>query len=582
MNPLPRLRGLLAAVLVVAVACPPFALAQNQPPTGSETLRLPDMKVVDSPDLPKPESWRYARVGNFEVLSSASETATRKLLADFGMFTRAMALVWPVPVKPMTTSTIILCGRNGKFDVFPPPGTTTNDAVVPSVFLRNRDQLAIIVDVESDRIAIDSSKVLVANATSAEYEVDHYRQLYRQYVRYLISQSQARAPAWVEEGLAQIIMDIELDDERLIYGKINSYRGVESGGESADSDGTDPTATSGAVVGEQPFNVALANRKLMPLEKFFAVTADSPEAQSPLGNNLWAKQAYLFVHFCLFGENLRYQQALATFVSRLAREPLSEALFKECFKTDYKGMHQELWAYRLHVKHKYQRYALKPEDKLTPKSIELREASIPEAALITGDALRLSNRHDLALAAYRSAYLRGSRDPALLAGMGAAETALGHPDRARELLEPAVKAGVRRPSAYVDLARLRLAEATAKPAASGKLDSAQMTAVLTPLFEARKLQPALPETYELIATAWAGSAQLPKPDNLAVLDEGIRAFPRNSALLYRAAQLYNQAGAPPVASSIARLGLRFATEPADRTRFEQLIASLPAPAPAVK
>jgi len=47
---------------------------------------------------------------------------------------------------------------------------------------------------------------------------------------------------------------------------------------------------------------------------------------------LWAKQAYLFVHFCLFGENLRYQPALSTFVSRLAREPLSEALFQECFR----------------------------------------------------------------------------------------------------------------------------------------------------------------------------------------------------------------------------------------------------------
>jgi hypothetical protein len=580
MNTLTRLRGVFAAVLAVAAVCLVSAQSPNQPPPGGETVNLPVFTVTDSPDLPRPESWRYARVGNFEVLSSASERATRKLMADFGMFTRAISLVWPAPQKPMTTATIILCGRNGKFDVFPPPGATSDDSVVPSVFLRNRDQFTIVVDVETDRIAIDASKVLSANATSVEYEVDHYKQLYRQYVRYLISQSQARAPAWVEEGLAQIIMDIELDDERLIYGKINSYSGNESGGESADSDGTDPTAASGAVVGEQQFNVALANRKLMPLGEFFAVTADSPEAQSPLGNNLWAKQAYLFVHYCMFGEDLRYQPALATFVSRLAREPLSEALFKECFKTDYKGMQKQLWGYRLHVKHKYQRYALKPEDKLTPESIELRDATIPEAALITGDALRLSGRHDLALAAYRSAYLRGSREPVLLAGMGLAESALNHPERARELLEPAVKAGIRRPYAYVDLARLRLAEAAARPAAGGKLDNAQMAAVLSPRFAARKLPPPLPETYELIAAAWSQSAAAPKPENLAVLDEGIRAFPRNSPLLYNAAQLYHQAGAAPIASSIARLGLRYPADEAAKARFEQLLASLPPPAPA--
>ena len=581
MNSTLRLRGLFAAVLVHAFACLLTLQAQDQPPAGSETLKLPDFKVTDSPQLPPPESWKYGRVGNFEVISSASENYTRKLLADFGMFTRAMSLVWPAPLKPMTTSTIILCGRNGKFDAFAPEGAVNGEKIVPSVLLRNRDQMAIVVDVESSRVSIDTANLTVANAVSGDYDIDHYKQLYRQYVRYLISQSQVRAPIWLEEGLAQIIMDIDFNDERLIYGKINTLAGAESGGESADSDGTDPSANATAVVGEQPFNVVLQHRKLIPLGQFFAVTADDPTAQNPLGNNFWAKQAYLFVHFCMFGEDLRYQQALSTFVSRLAREPLSEALFKECFKTDYQGMNRQLWAYILHTKHKYQRYALKPEDRLTPKSIELRDATIPEAARITGDALRLAGRQDLALAAYRSAYLRGSREPAIVAGMGVTENALGHADRARELLEPASRTGVKRPAAYAELARLRLAEAAAKPSANGKLGAAQMAGVLTPLFEARKLQPALPETYELIAAAWAQSAAAPTPENLAVLDEGIRAFPRDSDLLYTAAQLYSQAGAPPTASSIARLGLRFSTEPAARAKFEQLLASLP-PAPATK
>jgi hypothetical protein len=144
-----------------------------------------------------------------------------------------------------------------------------------------------------------------------------------------------------------------------------------------------------------------------------------------------------------------------------------------------------------------------------------------------------------------------------------------------------VKAGVKRPSAYVECARLRLAEASAKPAAAGKLSAAQIGAVLGPLFEARQFPPPLPETYELIAEAWAQSAVAPKPENLAVLDEGIRAFPRDSALLYSAARLYRQAGAAPTAASIARLGLRFATDPAAKARFEELLATLP-PEPAAK
>jgi hypothetical protein len=339
-------------------------------------------------------------------------------------------------------------------------------------------------------------------------------------------------------------------------------------------------ANTDAVVGEQPFNVVLQHRKLIPLDRFFALTADDPATQNPLGNNFWAKQAYLFVHFCLFGEDLRHQQALSTFVSRLAREPLSEALFKECFKTDYAGMTKELRSYLLHTRHKYQRYPLQKGDQLTPRSVELREATPAEVALIKGDALRLAGHVGPALEAYRSGYLRGAREPALLAGLGVTESALNHPVRARELLEPAVKAGVRRPSAYVELARLRLAEATAKPATNGKLSPAQLGAVLTPLFEARKQTPPLPETYELIATAWSRSAAAPTPENLGVLDEGIRAFPRNSALLYSAAQLYNQAGAPVIAGSIAKLGLRFPADDTAKAKFEQLLATLPPTPPA--
>ncbi len=577
MNTPIRLRGSIATILfTLALAFVSRTHAEPAAPANDDVLKLPDLKVTSSADLPPPESWRYTRVGNFEVLSNASESSTKSLLADFAKFTQAMALVWPVPTKPLAGSTLILCGKGGKFDVFPPAGAVKDDAIVPSVFLRNREQVAIVVDVEADRVAIDPSNLQVIGAGSAEYQVDHYKQIYREYVRYMLSQSQSRPPIWLEEGLAQIIMDIELDDTLLIYGKINTLKGAVSGGESADSDGTDPTANTDAVVGEQPFNFVLQHHKLIPLDQFFAATAASPETQNPLGNNLWAKQAYAFVHFCMFGENLRYQQALGTFVTRLAREPLSEALFKECFKVGYVDMAKELRGYILHTKHKYQKYALQKDDRFSAKNIELREATQAEVGVIKGDALRLGDHPEAAFSAYRNAYLRGAREPALLAGMGVSENALKHTDRARDLLEAAVKGGTKLPSAYVELARLRLDHAIAHPSANGKLSVGQMGTVLSLLFEARKYQPPLPETYALIASAWAQSAVPPKPENLAVLDEGIRAFPRQSTLLYAAAQLYSQAGAQPTAASIAKLGLRFSSDDATKARFEQLLATLPA------
>jgi len=95
-------------------------------------------------------------------------------------------------------------------------------------------------------------------------------------------------------------------------------------------------------------------------------------------------------------------------------------------------------------------------------------------------------------------------------------------------------------------------------------------AVLAPLFKARSMTPPLPEIYELIAETWTRSGTEPKPANLAVLDEGIRRFPRDAGLLLLSCTLYHRIGDTAKAASIARLGQRFAADPETKARFELL------------
>lgn len=73
------------------------------------------------------------------------------------------------------------------------------------------------------------------------------------------------------------------------------------------------------------------------MDELFAVTHDAPEANNVLGGT-WAKQAYAFVHWGLYGDQGKHQKAFITFLRRLDREPATEALFKECFKQSYKDM----------------------------------------------------------------------------------------------------------------------------------------------------------------------------------------------------------------------------------------------------
>jgi hypothetical protein len=232
-------------------------------------------------------------------------------------------------------------------------------------------------------------------------------------------------------------------------------------------------------------------------------------------------------------------------------------------------MTKELRGYILYTKHKYQKYPLKDVALPNEASIQLAEASAAQIGLLKGDALRLAAHPETALAEYRSAYLRGAREPALLAGLASVQ-----PDAAlaRRFNDEAVRAGVNRPSAYVAQARARLADFKRDPGPDGKLTPTQMSAVLAPLFKARGIPPPLPETYELIAEAWAASSVPAEAKHLGVLDEGVRRFPRDADLVQKTAELYLGIGDSKTAAALIQLGVRFAPDAATKARFEALAA----------
>ena len=80
-----------------------------------------------------------------------------------------------------------------------------------------------------------------------------------------------------------------------------------------------------------------------------------------------------------------------------------------------------------------------------------------------------------------------------------------------------------------------------------------------------------------MAEAWLKSVSAPTQENLSILDEGIRRFPRRIELLTRSFELYRRAGDIDKAASIARLGTRLATDTATKAHFEKLTDSISIP-----
>jgi hypothetical protein len=552
-------------------------------------LELPTYTVTDSRELPPPEPWLYGRIPGFEVLSNASEKSTKRLVGDFQRFFLALSLVWPgVQQKTAVPTSLIICGRGGKFDAFIPKGKQRSNRAMASLTLRAAEQSAIVIDFQTKVLNLIASEGATAAASAAAaagedgvslgggdpgFQVDAYRQLYREYIRFLLGGVEPRGPAWFEEGVAQIFMAMEVTNTTIIVGKVENPNTI-----SAEQGALNDAGISGTAPAEdRDFNAALAKRRLLGMDEFFAVTHDAPEANNALGGT-WAKQAYAFVHWGLYGDQGKHQKAFITFLRRLDREPATEALFKECFKQSYQDMLFTIRGYVEFTNYKIAGVQAGKGEKLpTPPPFELREATEGEVGRIKGDALRLAGHVAAARTAMTTPYIRGERDPQLLAAIGLLERAANDDGRARKFLEAAAQAKAARPRAYLELAKMRFAEAAAKPAETQARFSAEQTvAVLTPLFTARTQTPPLAEVYELIAEAWARSIITPGTDHLGVLDEGVRFFPRTTALVYATAAQKVRAGLVADARSLIDLGLRVATEAETRRKFETLKASLPA------
>src|SRR5688572_30044296 len=317
------------------------------------------------------------------------------------------------------------------------------------------------------------------------------------------------------------------------------------------------------------FNRLLHRRGLLPMAELLA---DPPRRRG----TFWNAQAYAFVHMCLYGRNQKYQRPFLRFVTRLDREPLSEALFKECFNMSYKNMALELRGYIDFTDHKYMQFAAKKGQSLPdPPPFDLRDAPDAVVGRIKGEALRLGGHDTDAQNTLIAPYIRGERDPRLLAALGLNEKLAGNDDRARKFLEAASTAKVDRARAYLELARLRPGEARAKPLGdNARLSDDQVASVLAPLFTARKTPPPMAEVYTLIAEVWSSSAMAPQVEHFDVVLEGVRVFPRDTTLVMAATMLAVKRGFPQRAGELARLGVKVANDAGDKERFQMLAAAL--------
>lgn len=526
--------------------------------------------------------WRYAEVAGMAVLSSCPEKLTRDLIANHHRLHVLLGEVVPAALQ------LKLSGKQTLLFVDSAQLPPTSQEVVAQMALTAVDQQRLdntVVPIDDGRLRRRpppprytflpnlrlwdrDGQALFAVVRASEFEPNRVA-LTPDYVAYVLRHRLPALPPWYISGVLTLFARARFSEDALTLERLDWL-----------------SASGSAALQDSP----AANRALLPLADFFAgeLTASDPALGE--GLSLWQAQAALFVRWGLAGRGAPRRAALTAFVTRAAIEPVTEALFQECFGIDYATARNQLTEYLPEAMR--ERLPLRPAQRPRLPDYPLRAASDAEVARIKGDWERLEIAYvrthfptltekyvEQARRTLLRAYDGGSRDPQLLAVLGLCEVDAGNDAGARGYLEEAAaRDPALRPRARFELARLRFAAVRAPSAGSTPgLTSEQVSAVLTPLLATREQDPPLVEVYTLIAEVWAACTQAPTRAQLAALEDGVRTFPRHSELVHRTAELNLRHGYTETARWLITLGLTLAPDPATRMRFEALRARIDVP-----
>lgn len=527
-------------IALCGAAAPAVQVALDAP------IELPKYEVSETRIPPPPESWRYAAIPGFEILSNASRRNTDVFVQDFQLLQQVIAVIWPTAQRlgPGGPVLLVLCGRGNSFESFLGRAVKQEAGWRNSAFYEDSELSAIVVDFAATELLTDQGRE----------EADPFRSFRLEYFRYLIRRSVRNPPAWFEEGMVQMAAAVDYTREWIEFGKVGDGFG-----------NLDPLG----------FNAILARRAILPMQRLFDGTGAGQERR------VWQAQCYAFVHRCLYGMNGDLQKQFIKFLDRSQREPVTESLFKQCFGRGYEDFAIELRGYVEFTVYKYSQYSAKKGQAFAkPEAVRQRDATDAEVGRIKGEVMRLAGQREEAKLALIAPYLRGEREPQLLAALGLYELEVGQQVRARKFLEAAFKAGSVRASANLALARLRWDEIRAvegdfRPAA------AQVESVLAPLQRMATQRHRLPEIYDLAAEVVLASGAEPSPVQLGFVLEGASRNGNRPRLLHLVAQLCLRAKRHHDARMLVEHALRLVKDPPSREAFLELQKALPEEPPVV-
>lgn len=530
-------------------------------PVAGAAVELPPMLVEESIST---VPWLYVNAGGTEFLSRCAESTTRELVAAW--LSRLQLVRALVPgeflARMDVPSVFVLYAQDLKQTVSaeiqrelqggdPTRGGGVN--IAPSMRLSDRDMHASIAYI--DEALFDAAGLSVAPS----------------HVRYLLSRRVPELPAWLVDGIERMWRGADFVLEPITLRPL-----VWTTQGEADALAADPTRP----------------RAILPAVELFATApARTGEKEHPRHVEMRAATQELFVRWAIVSGGAM-RDALWLLARRAAEAPVTEEMFESCFGFDFAELRDRLSDYLPRAVEEAAQ--IKPGKMPPPPAFEVELATPNQIARVRGEWERLAIGHvqrrlpqvrepyvAQARRTLRRAFDAGDRDPRLLATMGLCEVDAGNDPAARQYLEPAVAAGVVRPRANYELARLRFEELRRGASDAKTFSFTELAPVFEPLRRVSTQAPPLPEVFALFGEAWARCELAPNAAELAELELGARLFARRPTVAYPIALALARHGKKAEAAAALEGCAGYAAEEDARTGIARLRAELAGPAAAV-
>ncbi len=517
-------------------------------------VELPPMMVEESiSSVP----WLYVHAGGTEFLSRCAESTTTALVeAWLAKMQLVRALVPPEFLARMDVPTIfVLYAQDLQQTVSAEiqrelggagEGRSGGVNIAPSMRLSDRDMHASIAYIDEALFDADGMSV----------SPNH--------VRYLLRGRVPELPAWLIDGIERTYRGADFVVAPITLRPVVWQNSSESSGLAGD---------------------AMYPRGLLPANELFATDATlAAEKQHPRRAATRESEQELFVRWAIVsGAPMR--AALWKFAARATEEPVTEEMFEACFGFDFAELRDRLSDFL--PKAVEETSWISPGLQPPLPRIEVERATPNEIARVRGEWERLAIGHvqrrlpqarepyiAQARRTLRRAFDAGDRDPRLLATMGLCEIDAGNQAGAHQYLEPAVAAGVVRPRAYYELARLRFAELQRGANAAKIFSFTELAPIFEPLRRAVTQAPPLAEVYTLLGDAWARCELAPNTGELAELEAGARLFARRPAVTHAIALALARHGKKAEAIGILAASGDYAADADTRAKIARLRAEV--------